>query len=724
NAQLEMGGVSFIDLPPIHTSAAVTPDGDIAVTYKGNPFKSPSTGPVQITWGGMSGNLSLNHTPESLRGAMTSTPFSIESPEFTISVQSIKVNLDLKEGPSQLMVGRQNVSFGAIESTGKKGEFSLKGLRLSNKINAAEDTINYAVKQQIKEVRVNGVTYGPGALELSLRRLDAATLAEMKGLASSMRKGAGGGGQEGAPGGQEIMRLVAQLAKKSPTFEINRLNFTTGEGKLDGSLKLLLDGSKGDPAQNPAQLLSFLEVDAELTIAAPLLRKIMLAKAKRDIVEQRLRKLVSDGFFVREEGAYRIVLAFREGSLSVNGKKRDELLPALMMQAATLGKGGVRGTRPQSTVVVTPPASDPKKIQEDIRILADTTREWPERSNAASRLGWSKDRRAVKPLADALNDSEWAVRQRAALALGEIGDASSVKPLIAAMEGDESVFVRKSAAESLGKIGDRRAVGALRRALNDDEVLTTIVNDETREVRAVAVAAKEALAKISGSAGSVRGGATIGGGALSPQHGVRVYVPRDMIELPPGGDRVEGYIAVLESEKRQWIERNEAVRRLGNLKDGRAVDPLINALKNDPEPFVRREAALALGRIGDERAGEALKRVPLEESDEWVVMYALEALKMIEAPDEALSDRWAVNLASYFIDVEATLAAEKLRGAGYNAYVTEADIRGKRYYRLRVGFYPSEEKAGRAAAELARTFKMSEAWVVKPARSEVESHLR
>ena len=55
--------------------------------------------------------------------------------------------------------------------------------------------------------------------------------------------------------------------------------------------------------------------------------------------------------------------------------------------------------------------------------------------------------------------------------------------------------------------------------------------------------------------------------------------------------------------------REEAARALGELKDPRAVTPLISALE-DPNHYVRREAAKSLGRLGDERAIPALITCP------------------------------------------------------------------------------------------------------------------
>lgn len=67
---------------------------------------------------------------------------------------------------------------------------------------------------------------------------------------------------------------------------------------------------------------------------------------------------------------------------------------------------------------------------------------------------------------------------------------------------------------------------------------------------------------------------------------------------------VDGLIKVL-GTGRHPESREEAAEALGEIRDPRAVDPLIAAL-NDRNPEVREEAAEALGKIGDPRAVEPL----------------------------------------------------------------------------------------------------------------------
>jgi HEAT repeat protein len=74
--------------------------------------------------------------------------------------------------------------------------------------------------------------------------------------------------------------------------------------------------------------------------------------------------------------------------------------------------------------------------------------------------------------------------------------------------------------------------------------------------------------------------------------------------------------------------RWNAADALGKLKDVRAVEPLIWALKDEDE-FVRERAADALGRIGDEGAVWPLSSEAVSDDCEDVKVTAKEALVKI-----------------------------------------------------------------------------------------------
>lgn len=74
------------------------------------------------------------------------------------------------------------------------------------------------------------------------------------------------------------------------------------------------------------------------------------------------------------------------------------------------------------------------------------------RVQAALVLGKLKDKRALRPLMQALKDENPTVRAVAAQSLGALGDASALPSLRAAAEADESDFVKREADAALKKL--------------------------------------------------------------------------------------------------------------------------------------------------------------------------------------------------------------------------------------------------------------------------------
>jgi len=79
---------------------------------------------------------------------------------------------------------------------------------------------------------------------------------------------------------------------------------------------------------------------------------------------------------------------------------------------------------------------------------------------------------------------------------------------------------------------------------------------------------------------------------------------------------------------REAIKRNAALA-LGNIGDTKAVVPLVRTLQEDDSPMVRGHTAWALGKIGGRKAKFALERALKIERDKEVREEIINALKML-----------------------------------------------------------------------------------------------
>ncbi|MBI3753902.1 MAG: SPOR domain-containing protein [Deltaproteobacteria bacterium] len=101
-----------------------------------------------------------------------------------------------------------------------------------------------------------------------------------------------------------------------------------------------------------------------------------------------------------------------------------------------------------------------------------------------------------------------------------------------------------------------------------------------------------------------------------------------------------------------------------------------------------------------------------------------EVKKEKPAPHKKMAYKsWAVHVASYTSKEEALAMVKQLRQDNYNAYMTEFNLKGKQWYRVRVGFYASEREAKAEGKKISDRHHMNGIWTVKPAKKEIMSHL-
>jgi len=250
-----------------------------------------------------------------------------------------------------------------------------------------------------------------------------------------------------------------------------------------------------------------------------------------------------------------------------------------------------------------------------------------------SALGEIRDARAGTPLLAALKDDDTRVRRTAARAFGMIKFVQAVEPLIALLN-DKEPEVRVAAAKALGSLNDPRAIEALIVALKDDDfyvlraagVALNRLNYQptTDEQRAALFVAAGKWDEIVPSRRDLRSG-------RRPQNTAPLVSDQQRDEeIKLQKLAVKPLLVALNSHRHgDDGVRMQAAETLGKIKDERAVEPLVTALK-DNELRVRRAAALVLSEFHDTRAIGPL--IQTLRRDDWGYWSTMEALAKIGAP--------------------------------------------------------------------------------------------
>ena len=240
----------------------------------------------------------------------------------------------------------------------------------------------------------------------------------------------------------------------------------------------------------------------------------------------------------------------------------------------------------QTVVAQNPGALTPiqREIERQRQRLSSS--EVEERRDALMRLANMKRPDASRVAAAGLNDVEVQVRVAAAHALLALPPAEAAALILPLLQ-DRAEFLRREAAYALGETRSRTAVARLSELLSGD---------------------KEA---------AVRGAAAVALGQIGDETAVNAL-----------SQALTGVKKKKAAPADEFLMRS-AAHSLGQIRSRAALPALIAALSDDQNPLdVRREAAVALGLIGDPSAAPALRAV-LDSSDPYLAEAARQALRIL-----------------------------------------------------------------------------------------------
>lgn len=95
--------------------------------------------------------------------------------------------------------------------------------------------------------------------------------------------------------------------------------------------------------------------------------------------------------------------------------------------------------------------------------------------------------------------------------------------------------------------------------------------------------------------------------------------------------------------------------------------------------------------------------------------------KKVEAKPTSLYP-WAVQVFACQSYTQAKHLRDELKDNGFPAYLTEITLEGKKWYRVRLGFYSTKKEAVEVGKRITSEFKTEHYWPVQPPNKEIEGN--
>jgi uncharacterized protein YdgA (DUF945 family) len=281
------------NIPSLETDTAIEIDGGGQITLVLPSIKRTVGTDSAIEFGGLNASINFDAAAThfsyqaSVPSIIIKLPAVNSQPAKDFKISRIDFKSDLNSGIAGYLFGTTEITIDRIEV---KPVSVIRGIRLSSVTKPENKNIHATVTYQVSDIEIMNKRYGPGALTLVVRNIDAATIVKFQEEMNRMQQQPMPPEQASLMMAGKSLNLVAELAKNSPEAEVTQFKLKIGEDHVTGKAKVTVDGSKGDMTENPMLLLMAVQGDAELVVP-PALFKPMLAP----IIIQDLRNILSSG---------------------------------------------------------------------------------------------------------------------------------------------------------------------------------------------------------------------------------------------------------------------------------------------------------------------------------------------------------------------------------------------------------------------------------------------
>lgn len=336
------------NFPPIENRTLIHLSGSSDTHIELPPYQQ-STPDFSLNWQGLTLNIAVSADRNNVKIDLLVPRLLVKSPAGTLTATQLTLEADGLEGLSGLVTGGLTLAIDRLSVGGVAGNLGLDNFRLASSIKESGGQLTADATGQFRKITDGARSVGPGHLALQLRKLDAASVIKYRKELGSLQKQKLSPEQTASLRLRKTLELAAQLAKKSPEFEVTQFSVLANEDKMGGHAKFILDGGKTNIGASPAPLLLAVRGDLEFSIPSNVLKQWLSPLIWKDIHAHRLSGALSTQeiaqispqamdqiidqayplylaknelgrLLVEDKGRYKIHASIRRGQLLVNNK--------------------------------------------------------------------------------------------------------------------------------------------------------------------------------------------------------------------------------------------------------------------------------------------------------------------------------------------------------------------------------------------------------------------
>lgn len=279
-----------------------------------------------VNWRGIAGTLETGRGWSTWSGSFTAPGLTVDHASTHADIGTLTFTADMRRVYDTLDIGKASVKLAAatVHSGDLDKDVVLKGVTVSAVSSQSGDYVDSAVELAVDAVEAKQFSATRVGYAFRLNHAHGPSLAALSKAMREVQREALTANRDAfqAKLRDALREHGIDVLSHDPVLEIPRIGFTMPEGEARLSAKLSAPGLTREELQGPAMpagILHHLQAEADLSIDAALLDKMLSGNQNGDAVRQHLATLQRQGYVKQAGSRYTVHVTYEHGKTVVNG---------------------------------------------------------------------------------------------------------------------------------------------------------------------------------------------------------------------------------------------------------------------------------------------------------------------------------------------------------------------------------------------------------------------